>query len=367
MKHTLIAALIMLGALPGVVFAGPVIRSGESVTVSADQMLEADFYALGNSVSVSGEAEGDVYVLGSSITLNAPVAGDVAALGGSVRVHGEVGDDVRIVGGQVEIAEPIVGDLVVLGGSLTILSTARVDGDVIFMSGDADISGPVSGSILGTADQLRIDAEVKGDVRVRAFSKLTLGDRANIGGNVYYTSLEELTRAQGAVIEGDIKRGAVVMPDNKDVLRGFLMQTLIMLFAALSAFLMVRPLVERLVAASTYSYGIHGLVGILVLFATPFVGVLLLVSVLGSVVGAIVLASYLVLLIISWIVSGIVLGSFMERQLLKRNEVTLLTVVFGTIAYNALLLIPFIGLFVAVTCFFIVLGGIVVLGYRSVR
>lgn len=99
MKKSLAISLFVLVCLPVFVEAGPIIRSGESVSIDADQVLKGDFYAGGASVSISGRAENDVYLAGGTVTVNAPVAEDLVVLGGVVQVHGEVTDDIRVAGG----------------------------------------------------------------------------------------------------------------------------------------------------------------------------------------------------------------------------------------------------------------------------
>jgi cytoskeletal protein CcmA (bactofilin family) len=366
-QYILYGVLLGFAVLPHAVSASPIVRSGDTVTVSAEQVLESDFYGFGNTVSLSGEAQEDVYVVGGSVTVNAPVAKDLTVIGFGVRVHGEVADDLRIIGGEVELAQPIKGDVVVLGGSLTILSTASVEGDVIFLAGSAVIDGSVKGSILGTADTIRIDAPVGGTVDVRAISELSLGDRAEIAGDVHYTSVSELVRAQEATIGGDVKKIATPAPVSDTFFRDLVLQILVMLFAALMAFLMLRPVITRVVDGAAFSYGTHALVGVGVFIALPFVSMLLMASVLGLVVGISLMCAYVLLIISSWVLTGIVLGSKIQEIVFQKEGVTILTVVLGTVLFNLVMAIPFIGFFIAMALTLIVQGSIVLLGYRALR
>jgi hypothetical protein len=366
-QYIVIGALVGLFVLPQAVFASPIVRSGDSVTISADQVLESDFYGFGKVINLSGVADEDVYVAAGSVTVTAPVAGDLSVLAESVQVHAAVDDDVRIVGGTVVLAKPVKGDVVVLGGSLTILSTGSVEGDVLFLAGSATIEGPVTGSILGTADTVRIDTHVGGNVDVRAVSGLSLGDRTDIVGNVMYSSVTELVRAQDASIGGTVQKATIAAPAQGSVIRDLVLQTLIMLFAALTAFLMVRPVINHIVGSATFSYGTHALVGIGVCIAAPFISILLMASILGSIVGVLLLCAYILLMISAWVLTGIVLGNKVQQMLFKKEETTILTVVFGTVLFNAAMLIPFVGIFIALSLSLIVFGSIVLSGYRALR
>ncbi len=366
-QYIVIGALLGLIALPQATFASPIVRSGESVTVSADQVLESDFYGFGKTINLSGVADEDVYVAAGSVTVNAPVGGDLSVIAEGVQVHADAADDVRIVGGTVVLAKAVKGDVIVLGGSLTILSTASVEGDVLFLAGNVTIEGPVKGSILGTADTVRVDTAVGGNIDVRAVSGLSLGDRAEIAGDVTYASIADLVRGQHTTIGGDVQKTAVAAPTHDAFFRDFVLQTLIMLFAALTAFLMIRPVINRIVAGATFSYGTHALIGIGVFIAVPFISILLMASILGSIVGVALLCVYVLLMISSWVLTGIVLGNRIQQIFFKRNDVTILTVVFGTILFNVLMLIPFIGFFITSALALIVLGSIVLIGYRILR
>lgn len=62
-------ASIALGTLifvPFSAFAGPIIRTGESVSIDATQSLKGDFYGFGSSVILSGDSENDAYIAGDS-------------------------------------------------------------------------------------------------------------------------------------------------------------------------------------------------------------------------------------------------------------------------------------------------------------
>lgn len=358
---------IFFGVLivPSVAFAGPIIRSGDAISVTSDQVLEGDFYAFGGTVLVSGEAEHDVYAMGGSVTVNAPVKGDLVILGGTVNVHGEIGDDVRIAGGEVTIAEHVTGDLVVLGGVVNILSTASVDGDILFFGSELTIGGGVKGSVMGVASNVRIDAVVEGNVSVTAVDGLTLGDRAELLGSLEYKSSSALARAQGAVVVGEVQRKTVA--DEED--RGYvvLLPILVMLFAALTAYLLFRPFLQKLTEATSLAYGTYGLVGLAVFFAMPFVGGLLILSVLGMFVGIVILISYLLLLLVSFVVAGITFGAFLQRPFTKSLRLSPASVATGMIIFTLLPFIPYVGFLLMLAAVFIALGSLSVHLFRHIK
>ncbi len=355
--------------LPSIVFAGPIVRTGDSVSVDADQMLESDFYGFGSSVTISGTAKQDAYIAGGTVTVNAPVEGDLTVVGGVVQVHASapIKDDVRVVGGEVLIAGTVEGDVVVMGGKLTILSTANVKGDVMFVGGEALIEGDVLGSVIGTAEQVRINSHVGGAVSVRATRSLTLGDKADVVGDVTYKSRNDVARAQNAVVTGKVRKEEMPKVSPGSSVQFMVMQVLVALFAALTLFLMLRSSLERLVDRTIAAYGVQGLIGLAILLFTPLVGVLLVTSVLGSIVGVVVILMYAGLLIVTFATVGIVLGGVVERVVLKRQTLSFLGVVFGTIGCGLIAFIPVLGPILLFILFVIVLGGLGASLYRLIR
>jgi hypothetical protein len=337
----------------------PVIRTGDTVGVEAEQILEGDFYALGRTVTISGQAEHDVYILGGAVTSNAPIEEDLVVVGGTVQVHGTVADDVRIVGGEVVIAEPVVDDVVIVGGTVHILSTASIGGDLIFLGGEVRIDGPVLGTVFGTGEAIRIDARVGGDVSVRAGQSLTLGDKADIQGDIQYASPSELSRAQNAVVSGAITYDdKLFIPEETHQFRPLILNVLVLVFSGLAIFFVLRSRTARLVETIFDGYGRLGLIGLGMFLAIPIVAVILMASVIGFVVGAAILLGYSMLLMTAFMCLPILFGSLFQRALRLGTALTINTIVLGVFVVFAIPFIPVLGGFILFVGFLMILGGI---------
>ncbi len=338
---------------------GPVIRSGDSVSVEANQVLEGDFYALGQSITLSGAAERDVYAAGMAVTVNAPVAEDLVVAGGDIEVHGAIGDDIRIMGGEVIIADPVADDVVVLGGVVRILSTASVGGDLIFFGGEVVIDGPVEGTVYGTADTVRIDAYVGGDVSVRVGTGLTLGDRTEIAGNVAYKSATDLSRAQGAVVTGTITRdGSLFEETESDPVRPLVLNLLVLIFSGLTIFFILRSRTTKLMTIIEEGYGRLGLIGLGMFLAIPIVSVILMASVIGFIVGFVLMLAYIALILVSFMCLPILFGIIFQRIVRLGSAITVFTVILGVFAMIALVFIPVLGSFSIFVGFLMILGAL---------
>lgn len=346
-RATLVALSLCVGLLlvPQAVMAGPIIRSGDLVSVDAAQALKGDFYGLGSTVTLSGPAEHDVYLGGSSVTVNGLVAEDLVIAGGSVQVHSEIGDDLRVIGGEVTLGGEVKGDVVVVGGTFTVLSTAHVDGDILFFGGTLIVEGDVDGTIHGYAQTARINAAVRGDLMVTTSHALILSDQAHVTGNVSYTSPTELSRAQGAVIEGEVHRLDAASTPTEGSARGLVFAALGLLFLAASLFVLVRAKVEWFVREAYARPGQNGLIGLAVFILLPFVALILCISVVGIPLGIFVFAAYVALFPLSLGLSALFLGYALERLVFKRDRMRLTTLAIGVCAAIIIVMLPFVGFF----------------------
>ncbi len=358
-------AVTLLTVLMPVVALAAVVRTGEEVSITNDQVVADDFYAAGGTVSSSGDVAGDFYVAASTYKNNGTVDGDVVVIAGTAQIHASVTDDVRIVAGEVTIAGPIAGDLVVVGGTLEILSTATVGGDVLFYGGDIRVLGDVGGSVMGTSESIRIDAVVGGSVDIRT-GGLTLGDRAEIGGDVAYVSAAEMVRSQNAIIVGEVIKGtpqieSAISYDN------IVISFVIMLFTALLLQLLLRPQITQMIPVWTEKTGISGLLGIAGIVSFPILVVLALASMLGVQIGLLLLFVFLTLICVSIALTSIMVGATIAKYAQGITEPQVLYTIGGAIVLQLCLFIPVIGFFVVLMSFFVTFGGIMLWLFRLLR
>lgn len=360
-----IIALILI-ATPTTTFASSVLRSGGDISIASDQAVEGDFYGLSNSTSISGDILGDLLIGAAKLNVNGKVGADLAVIASTVDIHGEIGDDARIVAAEVTIAGEIKGDLVVLASNLKVLSTAKISGDLIFFGTNAEISGEVGKSILGTSEKMRIDGVVLGDIDIKTNS-LSLGERTDVTGMVKYVSLNELVRAQNARVAGKIIKNdpvTVQVSSAKEVL----VPLLVALFTVLAWFLFFRQMLERVVSQANKHPFRNMLIGFGVFFLMPIAAIILIMSTLGSLIGLTFFLVYLVLIIVTIIVSSVVAGASLAKLISKSSvPVSIPYVLLGTVATFFMLYIPVAGPIVLVALWLTTLGAISVYLYRLIR
>jgi cytoskeletal protein CcmA (bactofilin family) len=359
MNIRICSALCVFLCIPFVIHAGPITRSGEEITVDGGQVLESDFYAFGKSVIISGSAKDDVSVIGFSVLVHGGVKSDLTILAGSAQVLGDIGDDLRVIAGEVIVSGYVQGDVVVTGGTLKLLSTAIVDGDVLFMGGELQIDGIVKGSIYGTSDTARIDADVQGDVTYEAARSLTLGDSARIGGSVTYSSAQDIVRAQNAQVEGKVHAKSMTTSVSESGWSDILFEIVSIVFTALVGYMLFRRHIEDMLIDIRTHVGVSGGIGLLAVIVAPFLIALFGVSGIGIPIALMVLLLYCFLLIAGVIIASCFIGYVCAKIVYNRYVQNPLTVSMGAIILFLILNIPKVGLFVFLALHVIGVGGIV--------
>jgi hypothetical protein len=364
-KSFALVLFLLFVVFPGVVAASSVVRSGDQVSIAADQEVDGDFYGLGDSIAVSGKVSEDLLLAGRKLTLNGEIKKDIGVIGGTVDFHGTAGDDVRIVGGTVAIAGEIAGDLVVIASELKVLSTANIGGDILFFGNIADISGTVGKNIIGNSTNLRVDGEVKGGIDVTT-SALVLGDRAKVANNVSYTSNTELSRSQNAEVGGEITRSSEVLPIAQPA-KLFFIPLLVTMFASLVWFLLFKPFTTRVKDGARLHFLRSLSIGFGLFFLAPISAFILIASTLGSILGVTIMFLYIAGILVSLGLIGIVAGSYLVFILPQTKDLLVVQIVFGILIVHALLYIPVFGPVVLVSILLATFGSVAERCYLSLR
>jgi hypothetical protein len=258
----------------------------------------------------------------------------------------------------------------VLGGILNVLSTATIDGDVIFYGGTATIGGKVKGSVLGAAEKIRVDATVGKNVDVKTVQSLTLGDTASIDGYVRYVSSKDVERGQNATVKGEIQKTEVPTLDagTKSMSLFSLLPLLISLFSTLVLFLLFRKVLEAMVLMA-HKHGLKvSLVGLGALIFGPALTVVLMLTGLGLFIGIMTLSLLMFVFVLGYALAGVVLGSYLAKWFTNHPRVTLPWVVLGTVLVHGFLFIPVVGLLVVIALTVVTIGSLIfVLGKNAIN
>lgn len=366
LRIILCVALSCLILVPGTSMAKTEVQTGESVVIATSETFD-NFYTLAGEAVHAGTIEGDLYAVAGTLTAQGPIETDLTVLSGRVDVDGDVGDDVRVIAGEVQIAGAVAGDVFVIGGRLNVLPSASVAGDIFFFGGEAEINGPVTGSIVGHAERVRIDTSVGSIGLLTARQQLSLGAQTSVAGDVEYRSSRELIRAPETVIEGEVKLSPIPVLEDTVSFSDRVLPFLIMLFGSLVLYLAGRSFMSAVVEhALTHSLR-SSFIGVALAVAGPFVALFLLATVLGLVIGLGALGILIIVLALSYSVAPMVLGVLLWRLAGGALVLQPFAILLGVAVLQVFMLVPFIGLIIVTGLSVIAAGALADVALRRLR
>jgi len=298
-------------ALP-IVGSASEVRSGGSITIARNERITEDLYLSAGSVELLGTVNRDASIAAGDATIEGTVEGSVNLAAGQAAISGLVGGSVRVAGGSVEVSGDIGGDLVVAGGRVAIPSGATIGGDLILTGGDVDIQGAIAGDVRGSAMNLGIGGDVRGNVDVDT-SRFAVDSTARIGGNLTYASASSDSISPGANIAGTVEREDGTPWGGSD---GWLQQSSGTLLRALWALIAgvvivaVAPRVANAIARNGRSVLAAIGVGLLALIVAPILAIALTVSLIGLPTGLILLTLLVMTLYLTQVFAGLTIGRF---------------------------------------------------------
>lgn len=352
-------------------------KTGSSVFVGKDEVVPDSLYAAGNAVTIDGNVKGDLICAGASININGKIEGDVICVGQNINVNGEVTGSVRVAGSVININNKVGRNVNVAGGFVNLGSNAEIGQDIIMGAGNGEIRGKINGDLIGAGGYIVIDNEINGDAKIwvdrnvkagqkplTPTSPLTITDKAKINGYLTYTSLENATIASGATIKGEVKHNLPKQTnvDKKAFAAIFGWMKIVGLFSMLVVGMVLvslwREEIKKITEVGkwkenlTRSFGW----GLAVLFLTPFILVILMITMIGIPLALIIGALWLIAIYISKILAAIVIGRMLVGKWWeKKKDSSVTTMILGVIALWLLCFIPFIG---GLVCFLATLWGL---------
>lgn len=198
-------AIALIGVMVlsvGAVLAAQV-RSGDSITVAADEIVENDFYAAGSTVRIDGVVQGDVYAAGQQVIVSGGIEGTLFAATNSLVVSGEVGG-IRGAAGSINLAgAQVSGGVTAFSGSLVMNEESSVGFGLLYFGDNATVEGQIGNGITAFTRSMSIDGEVARNVLVTGES-LALGSRADVGSDIVFRSDNEPVVDSDATIAGEL-------------------------------------------------------------------------------------------------------------------------------------------------------------------
>ncbi|MCL5090600.1 MAG: FapA family protein [Patescibacteria group bacterium] len=325
-------------------------QENKNVVLPQGQTVNADYFAAGDSVTLSGTVNGDAYLAGGNILVDGLINGDLLEAGGNVNINGEIKNDLRVVGGQVTLSGVIGGNVTVVGGSINLTNTAKINGSLVVTGGSAMVFSPIGKGINGACGQMTLGSSVGGDVFV-AVSQLTLSSQANLSGKLTYLSQNEAQIDQGAKVAGEVVHQSPPssqknVPNQKALAGiGFSLKLIDLLSSLVVGLLLLHffPVFSQttLKQLPRQPWKVLG-IGFLVLLITPIIIFILLITLIGVPLALILLALFLFAIYLAKIFIAIFLGQKLLQTLHRESKLGW-SLFLGLIIWGIISFVPLLG------------------------
>lgn len=344
-KLKFVAGFIMLAAL----VTAPVALASNQNKVSVlpkTETVNKDYFASGNTVAVDGTVNGDVYAAGGQVTVNGTINGDLLASGGTITVSGKINGNIRAAGGQIIITGTVTKNVTLAGGTVQVSGSGDINGNMVVAAGNLILSSPVDGSLTAAVGSATISDRVGGDINA-ATGQLTLTSSAKVGGQLSYMSRNTAAIDSGASIGGSVTRkeppiSRSPIPRSVPILLGLLANIIIggLLLVLLPHY--TKRIIAKL-GQHTWQSMLWGFLGLVI---TPIIGAILLVTIIGIPFAILLGVLYGIGVWIAPIWTIIAVGLFVTNRF-SPNSPTWVALVFGALLYMLIQLIPIVGGIVA--------------------
>lgn len=356
------------------------VKTEGAIYVGADETVKGTLYAVGNTITVDGTVTGDVICAGQSITINGSVEGDVICGGQSVIVNGQIGGSVRAAGNTIQINASVGRTVQAFGAAISLGSDADTGSDMLIAGAFAEVRGKVGGDLHGSAAYLNISGEVVGNVRFKMDSGIqneakgmnfknkdtgiVIADTAIINGDLVYSAIEPAAIADSAVINGELTYNEIEQQAaRKKIFMGWAWGRLYSIFSALVIGLVLitiwRKQITELTDKMNKQIGPAIGWGIIIMFITPIIAILLLITIIGIPLAFLLLGIWIIALVLSKVFVGILVGRrLMEKISKKKQESLIWAMILGIVVTWLIFSIPGLGWILALIAMWYGLGGL---------
>ncbi len=258
-------------------------------------------------------------------------------------------------------AEPGTDTHVVLTGRVEVRTGERVE-NVVILDGPAVIDGQVDGAVIALNGDIRVSGTVQEDV-VAVNGRATVVSGARVGGDVVSSSAPQVD--PGATVEGETR---TVRFSFRAL--GVLFWLAWWVAVTVSLLLLGIALLALFPAAMTAAYAVaHDQPGpsvgwgVLIAVGLPVVSVLAMLTVLGIPLGVVGLLSLALLYAMGYVVASLALG----RTMVKEPRSRYLAFLVGLVVLRLVGLVPVLGGLVTFLASAYGLGALAIAGRRAAR
>lgn len=367
-KKLLCALLVLLLLIPTAVFAAE--RAEEHVIVKSTETVNGPGFYGGSTVQIDGTIDGTTFAAGRVVVINGTINGDLLTAGQEVTINGKVNGNLYIAGQMVEVNGQVMGDTFGAGQKVDYTKTSLLERDAFAAGQGVNLAGKVQRQLYATGENVSLFGLIGDQARVEA-NNLRINDGAQINGNLSYTSSSPAYLAPNAKIGGQVDWKKVEPQNNSqpstkpaDILRDQIGWFIFSILGALLFWFLIslwRPTFWSTTSATIATEPLKTLgYGALALIFTPFVAILLMVTIIGIPLGVILGLVYGVSIWLAHIIVAVFAGYWLAHRFgWPELHKGVWLVLLGLSILTLLGKLPFVGFLVSLAVILAGLGAIV--------
>ena len=306
----------------------------------------------------------DLYISSQDVVIEDSINGNVFAMGSSVTVKGEILGDLFVLTNTLTIEESAV----IHNNIFALASTSTIKGEVydLYISSnnfELTDTGYIYRDLKVSGDNVTLNGPIAKDAYITANS-ITMPENARnlIGGNLHYTSSEELTFPENAVL-GEIKytSSASAAPTTEQIISSYITNFITTIIYALVIILLIvffgPKFTEKLNYALIKKSYISAGIGIASIILIPVLAIVLLITGFLAYISLATLVVYGLILSISLALFGIAIGKHFAGKLKNPSKGKLILFsILATIVLWFAQIIPYIGGYISIFIYVVGLG-----------
>lgn len=319
---------------------------------SEEETLNSSIVEFDEKVTLDNDILGSTVLIGEKVKHEKNVDGISLLIASSIEFNGNT-DHLLSIGKSIEINGTINKELFVAGSNVKFSDESIINRDAIIVASDVELKGTFKRDILIFGEDVDLaNINIEGDIQIYA-SNITIDDNTVINGKLEYSKEADIKISDDAQIKQTSKLDNFIKEKDykyEFISKIFSLIRLIVLFMALN--LLIPKAFEKLNNYSkeskmddifwTFCWGVVGL------FCTPLVCIILMISILGTSVGLILFILYLIMIYVSSIIFSYVLGNIICNKIFNKECSNLIIGLTGIITIFLLKLVPIVESFVVV-------------------
>jgi cytoskeletal protein CcmA (bactofilin family) len=359
---------ILFALLFSKLYADGDVEKHRVIALPAHAVHNGDYFAVGDSIEISGTVNGDVYLLAEQVVVDGIVNGDVLAAGGSIDISGKVSHNARLLAGQVLIGGQINHNVTVISANMQLLSSGLIGGNLVATSGNVDLAGTIQSNVTMLASNARNSSVIQNDLNAYV-GQMRITSKAHIGGNIDYRSNEEIWIESGAAIGGTVTHHPSFVSElvHGTWIQGFLVGSKVIAFLMNFLYSFVIGVILIKIFPKNLESTLHALqnhpwksvgTGVVLLIVLPLASLILLMTILGVPFALTLIAANIIGLYTAKVYSIFWASNwFLGHIGMRANRLPSLSI--GLVLYYCLTAIPVFGKLLAFAAMLFGLGAAV--------